>query len=761
MLVRNVCMCTLLLAANAICTAQEVSTFDGEELVVIGTRGTPRIATESMAPVDVFTGEELRQTGLSDLSRALQQRVPSLNFGAAVNAGGAANSRGPTLRGLGQDQVLVLIDGKRRHGSSLINFNNTIGRGQVPVDLNLVPLSAIERVEILRDGAAAQYGSDAIAGIINIVLADDADGISGQVQGSVTEQGDGESWDVSGRAGTHLGDGGTLTFSAQGRDLGSMNRAGVDSRFARVTNQQGEDGRRDLAVALNAKVPLQGAWQTFANATFATRDSHNTLQYRAPTISPVLYPNGFLPRANLDLTDYGGTLGLRGAWNEWQIELSDTAGVNKADYTVTDTVNTSLGAASPTRFDAGGARYFQNLIGVTFSRALGVLAGMNVAAGIEHRHENYELRRGQPESFTGTGSQGFAGFNPPIPVDASRDARSAYVDSELSLTQNFRLGAAVRYEDYDAAGDETTGKISAFWQVLEPLALRATASSGFRAPSLQQSYFSSVTSQSVNGVLQTVGTFAVNDPVALALGASALKPETSQNFSIGMVWRPHRDLTFSVDAYRIDIDDRIVLSETLSGAPVLAILRSAGITSAQSARFFTNAVDTRTDGLGATADWHRTLRNSNRVSLTFGYDSYDTDITRLRPNAVLPNLALLGRSSIDLLARAQPRDKLNLTGAWSNEVLGFTVDVVRYGEFSFVPVTNEQTFGAEIVGNVTAEWRLADHYEISAGILNVTDNYADMVAERALTQGGSLLYPEAGGMGFEGRQYFLRLSASF
>lgn len=730
-----------------------------EEVVVTGSRAAPRAATETSAPVEAYSAEELQARGLGDLSRSLQLLSPSVNFAGAVNAGAAANTRGPTLRGLGQDQVLVLIDGKRRHASSLINFNNTVGRGQVPVDLNLIPVSAIQRVEVLRDGAAAQYGSDAIAGVINIILRKDASGGFGSTQVGVTEEGDGLNFIAALQNGFELGDGGALTLTGEVRQRSAINRAAVDSRFGRVTNQQGDNDALDLNLSAAFDAPMASV-TVYGNALFAHRDAETTVQYRVPSVAPVLFPAGFLPLISLDLVDFGGTLGATATVAGWRVDLSDTAGYSRADFEVGRTTNTALGLASPSDFDSGGARYTQNLVNLTASRSLDLLADADLSVGVEHRYETYEIRSGEPASFTGAGAQGFAGFNPPTPVDESRSAVSAFVDGELTLIEGLRLSAAGRYEDYEGAGQETTTRLSLFYRPLEQLALRATASTGFRAPSLQQSFFSTVTSQSSAGVLVNVGTFAVSDPVAQALGARDLRPETSETLSAGLVWTPLDGLTIAVDAFRVDIVDRIALSESLQGPPVLAILTRAGITSASQVRFFTNAADTQTQGFDVTADYRRRL-SAGELRLGVGYNASDTDIESLRSNPVIPTLPLLATASIDFLTKAQPRNKLNAYARWEAGRYEATVDLNRYGSFRFLPVVSEQTFGPETTLDVTGSIRLTTNLTLAGGVLNATDTFADLVAERALTQGGGLPYPEAGGLGFRGREYFVRLRADF
>ena len=746
-----------ILAAGAACAQEGTTALD--EIVVVGSRAAGRVVADSPAPVDVISAEALQAQGFADLSRALQVLSPSFNYPRSATAPSAANTRAVSLRGLAPDQVLVLVNGKRWHASSVINFNNVIGRGSTPTDLNAIPLSAVARVEILRDGAAAQYGSDAIAGVINIVLKSDAAGALVSAQGGVTDQGDGQNATLSLSQGFDLGGRGALTVAAEARYRNSTNRAGVDSRYGRVTNEQGDPDSLDLAVLANGTYALTEGVEAYGYLVYDRRKSTSPAQYRAPNIS-VLYPDGFIPHVRLNLDDVGGGFGLRGKAGGWAWDLSDSPGYAKADFRVNSTANGSLGAASPTSFDAGGARYFQNVLDFTVSRPFAVAAGANLAVGVEHRYETYRIRSGEAASFAGAGAQGFPGFNPPQPVDADRSAFSAFADGELSPVRRLTLGAAVRYEHYDDFGDATSGKLSAIFKATDVVSLRATASTGFRAPSLQQSFFSTVTSQSSGGVLVNVGTFAVNDPVARALGASALKAETSRNLSAGVVLKPASGLTFSADVFHIESDDRIALSETLSGPAVAAVLKAAGVTNASQVRFFTNAADTVTDGYELTANWRRTVGPA-RLDVTAGYMLVDTDIDRLKANPVLPNLPLLATSSIDLLTKAQPQNKFTLSaraviGRWSLDA-----DLARFGPFRAIQVAGEQTYAPVTTLDLQAAYAVTDHLSIGAGVLNLGDAYPDKIADRALSQGGSIQYPEVGAVGTNGREYFVRLTGRF
>ncbi|MGY4398504.1 iron complex outermembrane receptor protein [Sphingomonas sp. UYAg733] len=751
-------LATLLLTVSMATPAFAQET-EGADILVVGSRAPGRLVEESPSPIDVFDGDDLQARGLTDLNRTLQYLAPSFNYPRTATGPSGANTRAATLRGLAPDQVLVLVNGKRWHLSSVLNFNNVVGRGSVPVDLGAIPVSAIERVEILRDGAAAQYGSDAIAGVINITLRSSAKGGFASVQSGITGRGDGRTLVAALNHGFAIGVGGSLNLTAELRDRSATNRAGVDSRFGRITSEQGDPRSIDLNLAGSFRLPI-GAVELYAQGIYDHRRSTSPAQYRAPTVAPSFYPQGFVPHVRVDLDDAGGSVGVSGDLGAWRFDLSDTVGLSDATFGVFDTVNTSLGTASPRSFAGGGARYFQNVANLDISRKINFAAGLNLAAGAEHRYETFKLRRGEPGSYTGAGAQGFPGYNPPIPVDESRHAWSFYADLDLSPIKGMNLGAAVRHERYSDFGDATTGKLSFFYKPVDMIAIRATASTGFRAPSLQQQYFSTVTSQSSGGVLVNIGTFAVSDPVAVALGATPLREERSRNLSGGLVLTPFKGFVLSADVFRIAIDDRIALSETLSGAAVTAILNAAGITNASQARFFTNALDTTTEGFEITADWTRRF-GGIRANLTASYTHVETSVDRLALNRVIPSLPLLGGPALQLLTVAQPDEKLTLAARIDAGDFGLTADVVRFGAFTTTSVLTPQTYGAVTSIDITAEFKVADRLRFGIGILNLTDAYPDKTKERALTQGGGLLYPEAGAIGTNGREFFARATLNF
>lgn len=742
--------------------AQSVAPAQLDEIVVTGTRSPGRTALESVAPIDVISAAALQKQGYVDVARGLEFLEPSVNFARAATTATAANTRPATLRGLSPDQVLVLVNGKRRHATSILNTNNTVGRGSAGVDLDAIPSAAIERIEILRDGAAAQYGSDAIAGVVNIILKSDREGGDATLQYGQTEAGDGAQVSATGHVGLPLG-AGRISLTGELRDQDPTNRALVDQRFGRVTYRFGDPRVRLFSAALDAEHPL-GAGELYGFATYADKRSENAAGFRVPGFSP-LYPNGFLPKIQPIIRDGSATLGWRAKLaDRWNFDLSHSFGYDHARFEVYDTANVSLGLASPTRFNSGAVTYRQDVTDLTLSTPLAWGAGGNLAGGLQHRYEAYEIESGEPLAYQGLGADGFAGFNPRNPTNRSRTAYAAFVDLELHPVQPITLGAAVRYDNYDDFGGATTWKASARWQVTDILALRATAGVGFRAPSLQQQYFSAVAGATSAGVLVTVGTLPVSDPVARALGAEKLKPERSRNLAGGLVFDPGHGLSFTADAFQIEIDDRIALSEQLAGPAVLAVLKSAGITNFQQVRFFTNAVDTTTRGYELTGRFRHDLPGDVSLNLVAGYGRFETKLDTLRANPVLPTLPLLGGKSILYVTKAQPKDKLTASIELIRGPLSLQLSGARFGTYQSQPLVNPQVFGAKTTVDLSARYAVTPAFHISAGVQNLGDARPDPIADQGLViaaTGGSFPTGEESPIGVNGRSYFVRLQRSF
>ncbi|HEY9514135.1 MAG TPA: TonB-dependent receptor, partial [Gemmatimonadaceae bacterium] len=584
-------------------------------VVVTGTRQPGRTAVDAPAPVDVFTSEMIRQSGRTETSQILELLAPSFNFPRATVTDGTDHIRPATLRGLNSDQVLVLINGKRRHNSALVNINGSVGRGSMAVDLNAIPPSSIDHIEILRDGAAAQYGSDAIAGVINIILKSDAPGeISGQV--GQTARSDGRTSVVDGNYSFALPRDGYLSLAGEYRNRDSTNRSGPDSRVQyldgdarndipqinnRIDSWVGDPKAEGGSGMFNLGVPFSGGTELYAFGGFSYEHGLAAGFFRRPlddrTIR-ALYPSGFLPLIESHIWDLSGATGVKGTAVGWNWDLGTVFGRNSFRYNVDQSANVSMGTDSPTRFYAGTMTFDQwsTTLDVQRDFDIGWSQPLSVAWGAEFRRDQYGIQAGDDASWmdghvaildgpnagkvAATGSQVFPGFRPTDEQDASRNNVAAYVDFAGNPTEKLLIDVAGRVEHYTDFGNTVTGKIAMHYEPVKGYALRGSLSNGFRAPSLGQEYFSTTSTNFIveNGVSTPfdIRTFPVTSPEAQALGAQPLEAEKSRNYGIGVALQPLSSLSFTADYYRIDIDHRIVLSGNFIGGDIQQLLESAG-----------------------------------------------------------------------------------------------------------------------------------------------------------------------------------------
>lgn len=764
-------------------TSQEAKTLD--TMIVTGTRVADRTVAESQSPIDVITPEILQSTGTTELATALSRAIPSLNFPRPAITDGTDAVRPAQLRGLSPDQVLVLVNGKRRHTTALINLNGSQGRGSSPVDLNAIPISAVERIEVLRDGASAQYGSDAIAGVINVVLK--GKGTDGSVNARVGQysEGDGKQWNLGADAGFGFLENGFLRVAAQGGHADNTNRAMPYNGV--VEQRYGDPEVKSAGVSLNAEVPGGEAVTFYSFASASKRDvlSNGYFRWSGDNRNNLaIYPNGFLPQIHNVSTDAAVAGGVRAQIGGWNMDLGLSGGTNKITFDIENTHNRSLGNSSPTEFYAGALRTRQTSLTWDFTRQvpLGWLAyPLYVGVGLELRGERFELSPGEPGSYADTGllipernsagvltgrmiraaggSQVFAGFKPGDSGRYGRESQSFYASAEADINDSWSLGLAARTENYSDFGRTTNGKLSTRFAFTDWLSLRATASTGFRAPSLQQQFYQSTATNFIDGVPYDIVTFKVTNPAAIALGAEPLKPEKSTNYGLGLVLQPASGLYVTVDAYQIKIEDRIYLSENLIGPVGTYLANVHGIHGVQGGRYFTNALDTRTRGLDVIArkDWNYDAGN---FALTGGYNTNRTTILRIAPNpAALQAVAnqynvvlnRIGRVEQGRITKGTPRDKFFLNAAWNAGPFGIDTTATRWGEFTSYGSTaaNDQTFGAKWTWDLAASYRLGG-LTFTLGADNVLDQYPDQSISGVGTR-TYLPYSTMSPFGFNGR----------
>jgi iron complex outermembrane receptor protein len=751
-----------------------------EAVIVTGTKVQDRTVAESLAPIDIITPEALQSTGTTELATALARLVPSMNFPRPAITDGTDAVRPAQLRGLAPDQVLVLVNGKRRHVGALINLNGSQGRGSEPVDINAIPVAAVERVEVLRDGAAAQYGSDAIAGVINIVLKSGAK--HGSLQGQVGEYsaGDGAQGQVLGDMGFAFGDRGAVHLAAQALSQDNTNRArpyitgpgqptfAADAMPGQVVNRVGDPQIDQAAISYNGNYHITDAFEFYSFGMASNRDAWSNGYYRTAKNSrniPDVYPNGYLPLIRNYSKDRSLVAGVKGRTDSgWNWDLSYDYGTNHLTFDVLHSLNRSIGATSQHDFYAGVLETEQHVFNADVSRDFdfGWHSPITLAFGAEYRDDKFSEGAGEPNSYIAgplagqpPGAQVFAGFKPTDAGNYDRDSYSFYADAEGSLSDKFSYGAAARYEHYSDFGSTTSGKLSGRYAFTDTFALRATASSGFRAPSLAQQFFQSTATNFIGGVPYDVRTFAVTNPVAIALGAEPLKPEKSINYSLGFVAQPLDGLSITFDAYQIKVNDRIILSENLIGTAVTTFLSNRGYPGVTGGRYFTNAIDTRTRGVDLVGSYKFELGPGD-LTLTGGYNHNKTTITSIAPNPPALtqgglNLLRIGRTEVGRVTCGSPKDKFSLGGAYNVSSWTFNATATRYGPVCSLQTNPalDQTFSAQWTLDVSATYHLGERLDFTLGADNVTNEYPDLTRYENSTN-GQYPYPANAPAGFNG-----------
>jgi iron complex outermembrane receptor protein len=651
-----------------------------------------------VVPVDIIPmNKSTEQGGQFDLAQTLTYISPSFNSTRQTGSDGADLVDSAALRGLGSDQTLVLVNGKRRHTTALVNLFGARNRGNTGTDMNTIPLLAIKDVQVLRDGAAAQYGSDAIAGVIDIGLKK-SKGCEAIAGFSEYSRRDGKNYLTSAYCGFEIGNGGVLGITGEYLDRGRSNRAEADN--PRII---GDTKTKNQTLYLNGELPTVGQGKLYFTAGAQTRDASSAAFARGGVgsddipsrNSAAMYPDGFVPFINADIDDRYATIGHRTVVNDWNMDVSQTYGYNKMLYNISHTINASIAnkdllaggkGLSPDHFNAGGFSFQQLTTNLDLSHYYeGVFGGggLNVAFGGEYRSETYKIYAGEAGSYNdvdgvgfggNAGSQGFPGFQPADEVNAKRHSTAAYLDLEADLTPLIKAQGAVRYEKFSDFGSTVTGKLAGSVRVADPVLLRASASTGFRAPSLQQKYFSSTFTDFIGGVPTDVVLAPNGGAVANEAGIPKLKEEKSTSFTLGTTWTPNQAVSVTADLYHIKIKDRIVLSGRFNADtyPDLADrLAKLGVGEAQ---FFVNSVDTKTQGLDLTAS-HKTNFGANKLTTFLALNVSKTEVTGIHAPDSLKGFedVLLSEKERLYIEQGAPRSKATLgfdyvTGPWESDL---------------------------------------------------------------------------------------------
>jgi iron complex outermembrane recepter protein len=815
---------------RAVATLEAVST--------LGTRGEARTVIDAPAPIDVLSAAEIKATGRTETAQMIQAIAPSFNFPRTSIGDGTDAVRPATLRGLAPDQTLVLVNGKRRHNSALVNVNGFVGRGSAPVDLNAIPSSMIDHIEILRDGAAAQYGSDAIAGVMNIVLkqgtagegritvgedyttynrSDDIPVTPFAVQSGERKATDGKVFQAALDRGWRFSQNGFVHLSAELRDRGFTNRTLEDPRqqyFAGdpresapfnggINHRQGDAAWHDVSGFWNAGTSF-GLVDLYTFGGVSARRSEAPGFWRRPRDDRTLrniYPNGFLPIIHGDIADASGTVGLKGTAAGWTWDLGTVYGGNTFGFRIKNTANVSLGPTSPTEFDAGKLKFKQSTTTLDLNRDFKDVLPfpVNVAAGAEFRADNYGIVAGEFDSWrnggfrvldangvpttrpAAPGAQVFPGFkadSAPKKGDEgthTRNNAAVYLDLSSDLTSRLLVDVAGRYENYSDFGSTTTGKLSSRLQIVKGFALRGSASTGFRAPSLMQEFFSSTATNFSAGVPFDIKTFPASSAEAIALGSSPLKAEKSHNYGIGFALEPVPSLSLTTDYYYIGIDDRIVLSNNFTGPQVDTALAKINVIGVQGGRYFTNAIDTKTHGFDIIANYGLSLANSSVLRLTGAYNHNRTRVTRV---SQLPaNLSGLQGQLFDRVERGRiedgnPENNLILSANYEYHGTGLMARTQRFGQVTSYGTTAtnatgplDQTFSPRWVTDLALSFG-ARGATITVGADNIFDVYPDRnnnFGDPTTGNGGTGnfgIFPYAGisPFGFNGRFIYTKLA---
>jgi len=677
------------------------------QVVVTGTRAKGRTVQNSAAPVDVISSRDLVNTGQTTVLESLNRLLPSFNVPAQVQPDIGSITRGAQLRGLDPAYTLVLINGKRRHTTA--NVNEDGFPGSVAVDLGLIPAGAIERIEVLRDGASAVYGSDAIAGVINIILKDASSRSGLSIQTGQTYEGDGAANIVRFNHGFRLGQRASLALAAevaqQDRTIrnfplkdsyliypaidssGNPVRLGTNNSLPSGTTADPREATRDDrawinagqrrftlgSVSYNFDYDLGGGAEVYAFGTYAKRKAHAGQNFRPPNTvfinNPGLlsvYPDGFTPFEVTDETDLATTAGVQGTAGAWKWDLSATYGSDKIDASVSRSANYSLTyPGAQTAFYVGQHFYSNQTTNLDLSRSLTLgTRRFDLSLGLQQRHERARLKAGEPLSYYGLGSNALRGYQPVDAYDTERDSWGAYGGVATNITPRWFIDAAVRYENFDDFGDSTTGRLSTRYDFTPAFAVRATVSNGFHAPNLVTQSYSNTSDQAglANRLAQP------DSAAALALGSTPLRPEESTNYSLGFTWNPAGSLRLALDFYQVEVRHQI------GGSPRVGINRSSGVavdangvvlTPAQEAyidgllqqagfpagsslivRYFTDIGDTRNTGADFTAE-ATTNTGWGRLRWTFAANINDVDITRISGiPAALQSLPNIGSLSL-------------------------------------------------------------------------------------------------------------------
>jgi iron complex outermembrane receptor protein len=759
---------------------------DANTVIVTGTRDVGMKAQESPIPVEVIGAETLQATGANNVFDALKNVLPSFSA-SAENFDTSEMVRSARLRGMSPGEVLVLVNGKRRHTTANVNADQGPDVSSNPVDLDMIPLSMIDHVEVLLDGAAAQYGSDAVAGVINIILKSAARGTTVSVNGGLTTRGDGGQAGGSLSQGMALGGDGFLDIGVDYRHIDFMNRSGLDKRsltlsYGPVRNRIFGSPLSDLVTGgFNLEKGLTGDISFYAYGTAGWRSAQAYENDRLGNVSPTVWPIGFFPRETLAEIDGAITGGVKGSHllGGWDWDLSATYGRDSDDIGVIHTVNPGLLAASgftPTNVYAGTETNTQLTANLDLRRPFDVgflAAPLNVAFGGEYRYETYSVNSGDPASYVDGGTQSYSGFTPTDASYHNRNVEAAYVDLSTKILPKWTVDLAGRFENYDTPGVGSTfnKKLTTRYDFIPQLALRGTISDGFHAPTLAQSNFSTTNiAPLATGGQSYFIQLPLSSPGAKLLGAPSLTPEKSKDVDFGIVAEPLPKWHLTVDAYQVFLNNRIINTGAEGGALPLAAAAANGDSipagSISYVQFFFNGADTRTRGIDLTSSYVTDFGKMGSVKWTLDGNYNQTVIVGINNN---PNLASAYTPDVLTdLTKATPLTKISLAANYTLGRFDLTLRETRFGHADenvgvsgVVPYDNVFIKSAYIT-DLDVAYMITDAVKLDVGGNNVFDKLpGHLTNDQQASSRKSQLFPSYTPYGIAGAYFYSRVTASF
>ncbi|MBV8326003.1 TonB-dependent receptor [Chryseobacterium sp.] len=777
-----------------------------EEVAITGSRNKKRTVINTPVPIDIIDIKQVSQsTGQVEVNQLLQFAAPSFNSNKQSGSDGADAVDPATLRGLGPDQTLLLLNGKRYHQSSLINLFGTKGRGNTGSDMNTIPIGAIKRVEVLRDGASAQYGSDAIAGVINVILNDRNKGFEGNVFYGMNlfkspgnndvvsdHKVDGITFDFNGNLGTKIGSrGGFGNFTAEFINKDYAIRNANPDKYTAPRQRFGDAKAQNIYFFGNIELPLSDGLKFYSRQGFSHRNTNAYAWTRTPDADgniPAVYPNGFNPIEDTNITDFTFDNGLTFKVADWDVDFYNAFGSNRFTYDIKNTINATLGVNSPTSFYAGGHSLLQNTTGFNASKPFKVLEGLNIAFGSEFRYEKFEIIKGEQASYTmydingnpvtsatpgallitnplsgqvrPGGSQGFPGYS--TDVAKSRNNFAAYVDTELDITKKWMISLAGRFENYNDFGSTLNGKFATRYAITPQFAFRGSVSTGFRAPSLAQKYYSQQFTNFQGGQLVTIQLASNDSKLANNLGIPQLKQETSLNGSAGFTFNTGK-FTATVDGYYIKVKNRIVLTGYFSRDDLPQTIQDENPYIDQ-VQFFSNAIDTRTKGIDVILSYNENI-GSGKLTATLAGNYNDMEITKVNTSEQLKgkeDIYLSAREKAFILASA-PKTKINLNLNYKISRFNANLQLVRFDKITLIGYDGaQQVYNPKVTTDISFGYEFSKNLNLTLGSKNIFNRYPTLQTTQVSsgnTESGGIFDPVQ--MGFAGRQVFARLNFRF